>query len=219
MIPAPSTAACKSDTELSEISGPVSMLIPCLGAWHYAPTGDGHADRSPWQPRHCNIAQSMSISRANFWIDAERQTRKVRSGISTHNPYPSSERPRICHIRAAHPVYGGALNTSHGHPGPCRKSPFAIACKPGVNGGITGGIIRFSQAVTTALEPSQNVFRRPGQPLKDWQHGLFSLASIASANPNNETALPLVQSAVAPRCPGGSVDAGPHRQLPWRGRN
>ena len=84
MIPAPSTAACKSASELSEISGPVSMLIPCLGDWCRWTRGS-----IPLATAYCNIAQSMSISRANFWIDAERQTRKVRLGISTQNPLPS----------------------------------------------------------------------------------------------------------------------------------
>ena len=73
-------------------------------------------------------------------------------------PKSSSERPRICQIRVAHPVYGGALNTSDGHPDPCQKSPFAIARTPCAIGGINGGIIRFFQAETTVLEPSQNVF-------------------------------------------------------------
>lgn len=96
---------------------------------------------------------------ASQFLDRCRET-DPKSPLRDINSEPSSERPRICPIRVAHPVYGGALNTSHGHPGPCRQTPFAIARTPGVNGGITGGIIRFFQAVTTALEPSKNVFWR-----------------------------------------------------------
>ena len=44
-------------------------------------------------------------------------------------------------MRVGHPVYEGALNTSHGHPSPLQKSPFAIARAPAANGGKTGGKI------------------------------------------------------------------------------
>ena len=75
-------------------------------------------------------------------------------------PISSSIRPRICHTRVTQSVYGGALNTSHGQPDPCQKSPFAIARTPCAIGGITGGTIRFFQSETTVLEPCQNVFWR-----------------------------------------------------------
>lgn len=29
---------------------PLPRRFPWLGAWHYAPVFDGHADRSPWRP-------------------------------------------------------------------------------------------------------------------------------------------------------------------------
>ena len=76
-------------------------------------------------------------------------------------PISSSGRARVCQIRVANPVYGGALNTSHSHPSLRQKSPFAIARTLRAIGGITGGIICFFQAVTTVLEPSQNVLWRP----------------------------------------------------------
>ncbi len=44
---------------------------------------DAPSDQSPG-----NITQSTSISRVNFRIGAERQTRQLHLRISTHTPYP-----------------------------------------------------------------------------------------------------------------------------------
>jgi len=107
-----------------------------------------------------NITQSTNTSRVNFRIGAEKQPRQHRLKVSTL-PMSSSERPKICQIRVAHPVHEGALNASHGHPGPRQKSPFAIARTSGANGGKIGGKIIFFRAVNTVLEPSRNVFWRP----------------------------------------------------------
>ncbi len=141
---------------------------------------------------------------ASQFLDRCRET-DPKSPLRDINSEPSSERPRICPIRVAHPVYGGALNTSHGHPGPCRQTPFAIARTPGVNGGITGGIIRFFQAVTTALEPSKNVL------WKLCQHGA---AMTDSSRP--EVAIQLSQSG-----PVNCAELKPHakddtRTPQWR---
>ena len=51
----------------------------------------------------------------------------------------------------SHPVSGGALNTNHGHPDPCHKSPLAITRTPSAIGGKNGGKILFFLAVTTVL--------------------------------------------------------------------
>lgn len=69
------------------------------------------------------------------------------------------------------------LKTIKDHAGPCQESPFAIARAPDVNGGKTGGTIRFLRVITTVLEPSQNVFWRSGQSLSN----LSETALLSSA--------------------------------------
>lgn len=51
------------------------------------------------------------------------------------------------------------------HPAPPQKSPIAIARALRATGGKTGGIFGIFLPESIALEPSQNVFWRPRQPL------------------------------------------------------
>ena len=138
---------------------PLHRRFPCLGASHYAATADGHADQCPSHPepwRH-------HAEHEHLWSQFQDRCREKDPTTPLKDidslPISSSGRARVCQIRVANPVYGGALNTSQSHPSPCQKSPFVIARTLRAIGGITGGIIRFFQAVTTAIEPSQNVFR------------------------------------------------------------
>ena len=90
----------------------------------------------------------------------------------------------------------GALNTSHGHPVLCQNSPFAIAGTHGANGGKTGGIISFFKAITTMLEPSQNVLWATLRVFKGDGVSLFKAALAGfSGNPNP---LPPVNSRSIP---------------------
>ena len=54
----------------------------------YAPAVDGRAIDAPSDQNPGNITQSTSISRVNFRIGAERQTRQLHLRVSTHYPYP-----------------------------------------------------------------------------------------------------------------------------------
>lgn len=53
---------------------------------------------------------------------------------------------------------GRTLKVTQSHTGFRQESPFVIARLRYVSGGKIGGTLRFFQAETTVLEPSQNVF-------------------------------------------------------------
>ncbi|MGK9419315.1 rhodanese-like domain-containing protein [Pseudomonas cedrina] len=45
---------------------PLLKRFPWPGAWHYAPVVEDTRIDLPGDQRHCNISQSMSISRSQF---------------------------------------------------------------------------------------------------------------------------------------------------------